>query len=64
VVLGWGNKNAKLALNGKALAQGEALHFGNRQTIDGEDLVVWLKADSTAPLNFVMEPEQVSVSSK
>jgi len=57
VVLGWGNKNAKLALNGKALAQGEALHFGNRQTIDGEDLVVWVKADSTAPLNFVIEPE-------
>ena len=57
VVLGWGNKNAKLALNGKVLAQGEALHFGNRQTIDGEDLVVWVKADSTAPLNFVIEPE-------
>ena len=57
VVLDWGNKNAKLALNGKALAQGEALHFGNRQTIDGEDLVVWVKADSTAPLNFVIEPE-------
>jgi hypothetical protein len=56
VLLGWGNREAKLTLDGQAVSQGEALRIGHRQTIDGEDLIVWLKTDATAPIKAVIEP--------
>lgn len=57
VILGWGAKDAKLLLDGTPVARGDALRLGHRQTLDGEDLVVWLKAESIEPLDFVIEPE-------
>jgi hypothetical protein len=52
VILGWGSADATLELNGKGLARGEDFRRGHRQTIDGEDLIVWLKYQTESPLNI------------
>ena len=56
VLLGWGGKDAKLTLNGKSVLPGETFRIGHRQTIDGDDLIVWIKTDSAAPITISISP--------
>ena len=56
-ILGWGKADAKLKLDGKMVSRGENFRWGHRQTIDGDDLIVWLKADSILPLKFLLTPK-------
>jgi len=55
VILGWGGSDAKIMLNGKATAPGAALRLGHRQTIDGEDLIVWVQAESQTEFRILIE---------
>ena len=52
VVLGWGATDAKLLLNGKEIPCGKDFRCGHRQTIDDQDLIVWLRMTATSPLNL------------
>ena len=56
VIHGWGAGNAKVSLNGKTVPAGADLRIGHRQTIDGEDLIVWLRTTSQTAGNILIEP--------
>jgi len=55
VILGWGGQDAKITLNGKSVAEGADLRIGHRQTIAGEDLIVWFRAATQSDLQVVIE---------
>ena len=52
VLLGWGRADATLTLNGKTVASGECFRHGHRETLEGEDLIVWLKHQADSPLKI------------
>jgi hypothetical protein len=56
VVKKWGDADAKLALDGKNIRQGKDLRFGHRPTLEGTDLIVWIKTESQAARTFRLEP--------
>ena len=58
VVKNWGDANVKLTMDGKAIPRGKSFRFGHRQTLDGTDLVVWIKTESQAPLTLRLEPQR------
>ena len=57
VVKNWGDSNVKLTMNGKAIPRGKDFRFGQLQTFDGADLVVWIKTETRAPLTLSLRPE-------
>ena len=56
VVKDWGDANAQLTLNGKAIPRGKEFRYGHRRTLEGTDLIVWLQADSTVPIEIALSP--------
>lgn len=56
VVKGWGDANAKLTLNGKAIPRGKEFRYNHRRPLEGTDLIVWLQADSTVPIETALAP--------
>jgi len=58
VVKNWGDANVKLALNGKTIPRGKGFRFGHQQTLDGTDLVVWIKTETQAPLTLGLKPQR------
>jgi len=52
VVKNWGSRPASLILNGKKIARGKDFRFGHHKTIDGTDLVVWVKTQGTRQTAF------------
>ena len=52
VVRGWGDRIPAITLNGKPLARGANCRIGLNHRLDGTDLVVWLKLQSTAPVSL------------
>ena len=59
VVKNWGNRPAKLSINGKAIPRGKDFRFGRNKTVEGTDLVVWAKisADKKTSFNLEAAPE-------
>jgi hypothetical protein len=57
IVKDWGTANATLTLDGKAIPRGRDFRFGHRQTLEGTDLIVWIKTESQASLTFRLEPQ-------
>jgi len=57
VVRNWGDADAKLTLDGKVLPRGKDFRFGHRPTLEGTDLIVWVKTESQASLTFRLEPQ-------
>jgi hypothetical protein len=55
VIKHWGEAGVKLSLNGKAVPRGTQFRFGYRQTLEGQDLIVWLKTEATSPLRIAVE---------
>ena len=58
VVKNWGDANVKLTLRGNEIPRGRDFRYGHRQTLDGTDLIVWIKTDIQAPLNLRLEPQR------
>jgi len=58
VVKNWGDANVKLTLNGKTILRGKNFRYGHRQTLDGTDLVVWIKTETQAPLTLGLKPQR------
>ncbi len=56
VVKNWGAADVTLTLDGKAIAQGKDFRFGHRPTLEGTDLIVWLRTENTTTLRFSLEP--------
>jgi hypothetical protein len=56
VIKNWGDIDAQLKIDGKETKCGKDFRTGLRHSLEGTDLIVWLKIQST-------EPVQISLSS-
>lgn len=59
VVKNWGSAGVKLLLNGTEVLRGKDFRFGHHRTLEGTDLIVWIKAESTRPVKVVLEQVRV-----
>jgi hypothetical protein len=45
----WGESEPKLRVDGKPVSRGASVRYGFVRTLEGSDLVVWLRMESTKP---------------
>ena len=57
VIKNWGEADALLKIDGKKIKHGKSFRYGHRNTLEGNDLIVWIKKES-------MKPTQVSFLSE
>jgi hypothetical protein len=50
VIKNWGEREAKVSINGKPTLRGEAFRYGLVPTLEGTDLIVWLQTESEKPI--------------
>jgi hypothetical protein len=56
VIKGWGESDAELEVDGKKIKRGKDFRFGHRYALKGTDLIVWLKTESTEPVQITLTP--------
>lgn len=54
VILDWGDSNASLTLDGKEVPRGPGFRVGHRYRLESADLVVWIKHETTAPVELTL----------
>ena len=62
VINKWGDAVVTLKINGKPIKRGKRFRFGHRHTIEGSDLIVWIKTESTEPIKISLTPVPVQVT--
>jgi hypothetical protein len=56
VIKGWGDAGAELKINGKKVKRGENYRFGHNHSLEGSDLIVWIKKEATEPVAISLSP--------
>jgi hypothetical protein len=56
VIAAWGEGGASLSLDGKPVPRGKTFRYGHRHTLEGSDLVVWIKKTATRPTMLTLAP--------
>ena len=56
VVKGWGRVEASLRMDGENIKRGKNFRLGHRHTLQGSDLIVWIKKASTKPVRILLSP--------
>jgi len=56
VIEDWGETGARLGVDGKQVKRGESFRFGHSHTLEGSDLIVWIKKESTRPIMISLLP--------
>jgi hypothetical protein len=56
LVKGWGRGAAGLKVDGKQIKRGKNFRLGHNHTLEGSDLVVWIKKESTKPIKISLSP--------
>jgi len=56
VVKNWGKGGVSLAIDGEKVKWGKDFRFGYRDTLEGGDLIVWIKTESTKPIKISLRP--------
>jgi hypothetical protein len=54
VIRGWGEKAAKLTLDGVEVPRGATFRYGHRRTLEGTDLIVWIKAAAERSMSILL----------
>lgn len=54
VVRNWGKSNAALEIDGKTVMRSKDFRFGHRRTAEGYDLIVWIRKESTKPVQITL----------
>ena len=54
VIKNWGESDCVLKLDGKEIVKGKTFRFGHRHTLEGTDLIVWIKKASTKPVTILL----------
>lgn len=54
VIQGWGDHEATLKLDGVEVPRGPSFRYGHRRTLEGTDLVVWIKTTSEKLARFTL----------
>ena len=57
VIAGWGNRDATLQVNGKAVKRGKEFRFGHRRNSDSTDLIVWIKKETMESTEITLSPK-------
>lgn len=57
VVNNWGDRTAKIKINGEQVAQSKDVRFDTRDSIEGRDLVLWIRHDSEEKLKIEISGE-------
>ncbi len=52
VIRDWGEAEAQLTINGKEIESGEAFRYGYHPTVEGTDLIVWIRHESMRPVRI------------
>jgi hypothetical protein len=50
----WGDSGAQLKIDGRKIKRGSNFRFGHRHSLEGSDLIVWLKTESTQTVEIVL----------
>jgi hypothetical protein len=56
VIKNWGFRDVELELNDESIARGKNFRFGFRDTLEGTDLIVWIRTESTRSVRIVLSP--------
>jgi len=56
VLKNWGESGAMLKINGKKTECGKDFRLGHRHRVDGSDLIIWVRAESTQPMQILLSP--------
>ena len=56
VIKNWGGGSAGLAIDGKKVGGGKHFRAGHRKTLEGGDLIVWVKGEWTKPVKISLRP--------
>jgi hypothetical protein len=56
VVKNWGDSGVELKVDGRRIKRGKNFRFGHRYSLEGTDLVIWLKTESTKPIQISLSP--------
>jgi hypothetical protein len=56
VIRNWGEEDAGLKVNGKDVKCGRGFRLGRRRSLEGTDLVVWVKCESKEPVRISLSP--------
>ena len=56
ILKNYGYTEALLKINGREIKRGKDFRFGHRHTLEGCDLVVWIKTESTEPTQITLTP--------
>lgn len=56
IIENWGDADADLKIDGRNINPGQSFRFGHRYTLEGGDLVVWLKTESAKPVEIFLSP--------
>lgn len=54
VIAGWGDHEATLKLNGVEVKRGPAFRFGHRRSLEGTDLIVWIKTQQEKTVKILL----------
>ena len=54
VIQGWGESEAASKIDGTEVPRGRHFRYGHRRTLDGTDLVVWIKTASEKPVRIAV----------
>jgi hypothetical protein len=60
VVKNWGKRPAALAIDAKEIPQGKDFRFGHNKTLEGTDLIVWVKTKGNKNTSFIIQDPQAS----
>jgi hypothetical protein len=52
VIKNWGDADAKLVVDGKAIPRGPNFRYGHITKLEGTDLVIWANLESTKAATF------------
>jgi hypothetical protein len=55
IVKNWGKRTGTLAIDGKAIPLGKDFRLGHNKTLEGTDLVVWVKTSGEKKTSFTLE---------
>ena len=57
IIKNWGAAEAVLTLNGRKISRGPDFRLGHRETLESNDLIVWIKVETTEPLKLALIPK-------
>jgi len=56
IIKNWGQGGARLHIDGQRIRRGRNFRLGHRHRLEGSDLIVWVKKESTKPIKISLSP--------